>query len=95
MSGRRHAARMAALLCCALAALPALADGQRDPGLRARLSLRLSLRANGSVARVHITDADVPAAFATCLEQAVMGWRFPSPGGPLTFEAPLRFRAAP
>jgi soluble lytic murein transglycosylase-like protein len=44
MSGRRHAARMAALLCCALAALPALADGQRDPGLRAVIEAALAAK---------------------------------------------------
>jgi soluble lytic murein transglycosylase-like protein len=35
---------MAALLCCALAALPALADGQRDPGLRAVIEAALAAK---------------------------------------------------
>jgi hypothetical protein len=44
MSSRRHAARLAALLCCALAALPAQADGQRDPGLRAVIEAALAAK---------------------------------------------------
>jgi soluble lytic murein transglycosylase-like protein len=44
MSSQRHAARLAALLCSALAALPAQADGQRDPGLRAVIEAALAAK---------------------------------------------------
>lgn len=63
------------------------------PDVSVSVTLRLSLRDNGSVQHAALRGQPAPpAALSKCVERVALMWRFPSPGGPFTFEAPIRFR---
>jgi hypothetical protein len=68
---------------------------KQRPDIAGRISLRISIDAGGQVRRVtprndEAREASVPDGLVQCIRAAAERWRFPSPGGPLTFEAPIR-----
>jgi hypothetical protein len=56
----------------------------------ARVVARVTLDAEGAVHRIRI-DNEVPASVEACINQEAAQWHFPPPGGPMSFELPLRF----
>lgn len=59
----------------------------------AHLRVRVTLSASGTVVRTRIEGADAPASLTACVEEEAAGWHFPSPGGPMSFDLPVSFRA--
>jgi anti-sigma factor RsiW len=57
------------------------------------LRARVTLDARGAVRRVQIEEDGVPPSLEACVRQEAAQWAFPPPGGPMSFELPLRFRA--
>ncbi|GAB4196474.1 MAG: hypothetical protein OHK0013_03670 [Sandaracinaceae bacterium] len=58
------------------------------------LRARVTLDARGAVRRVRIEGDGAPASLETCVRQEAALWAFPPPGGPMSFELPLRFHAS-
>lgn len=58
------------------------------------LRARVTLDSQGAVRVVELDREDLPALEA-CVRQEAARWQFPSPGGPMSFELPLRFHASP
>ena len=56
-----------------------------------RVVARVSLDSAGAVRRIRLGNPDVPASVEACITQEATQWHFPSPGGPMSFELPLRF----
>jgi hypothetical protein len=46
----------------------------------------------GAVRVVEIEGESVPPSLELCVRQEAAHWTFPPPGGPMTFDLPLRFR---
>jgi len=63
-----------------------------DPELRPSLTLRVELAATGKIHHSTLAGELQNKEFRRCLDRTTRGLRFPSPGGPLTFEVPLSFR---
>ncbi len=57
------------------------------------LRLRVSLDASGRVVRTRVEGGDVPETLQACATAEAERWSFPSPGGPVSFDLPLRFRS--
>jgi len=57
------------------------------------LRLRVSLDGEGRVVRTRIEGGDVPETLQACATAEAERWSFPSPGGPVSFDLPLRFRS--
>ena len=57
----------------------------------ARVVARVALDADGEVRRVHLDNQNVPASVEACITHEAAQWHFPAPGGPMSFELPLRF----
>ncbi|MDD9942124.1 MAG: AgmX/PglI C-terminal domain-containing protein [Myxococcales bacterium] len=66
---------------------------RKHPDLHPNVFLRLRLNAHGRVRRLAVDGDGIPDQLLMCLERVARAWRFPPPGGPLSFEVPLRFRA--
>ncbi len=65
-----------------------------NPNLAGGYRLRVSVGRDGRVTRVQIRTADdLPPPLRNCLVRTASGWRFPEPGGVLTFELPLNLSA--
>lgn len=56
----------------------------------ARVVARVALDAEGAVRRIRLNE-DVPSSVEACINQEASRWQFPAPGGPMSFELPLRF----
>ncbi len=48
-------------------------------------------KSEGAVRRIRLDNRDVPASVEACITQEATLWHFPAPGGPMSFELPLRF----
>lgn len=57
------------------------------------LRLRVSLDGEGRVVRTRVEGGDVPETLQACATAEAERWSFPSPGGPVSFDLPLRFRS--
>jgi anti-sigma factor RsiW len=57
----------------------------------ARVVARVTLDAEGAVHRIRLDNENVPASVEACINQEAAQWHFPPPGGPMSFELPLRF----
>jgi hypothetical protein len=57
------------------------------------LRARVTLDGRGAVRRVQIDDDGAPPSLEACVRQEAAQWAFPPPGGPMSFELPLRFHA--
>ena len=68
---------------------------RRNPDLGGhQLRMRVRVNPRGRVANVRVTGRDaLPADLQGCLRRVGSSWRFPEPGGSLTFELPLDLRA--
>ncbi len=53
---------------------------------------RVTLDSRGAVRVVEIEGDAVPPSLDQCVRQEAATWTFPPPGGPMSFELPLRFR---
>ncbi|MBN8614943.1 MAG: AgmX/PglI C-terminal domain-containing protein [Deltaproteobacteria bacterium] len=53
---------------------------------------RVTLDSRGAVRVVEIEGESVPPSLELCVRQEAAHWTFPPPGGPMTFDLPLRFR---
>ena len=56
-----------------------------------RVVARVTLDSGGAVRRIRLDNRDVPASVEACITQEATLWHFPAPGGPMSFELPLRF----
>lgn len=56
-----------------------------------RVVARVTLDSEGAVRRIRLDNRDVPASVEACITQEATLWHFPAPGGPMSFELPLRF----
>lgn len=65
---------------------------RRFPDLQPSLSLRIDLGGTGGVRAVRVVKGEAPELLQKCVERVAGSFRFPAPGGPMTFDAPLRFR---
>jgi hypothetical protein len=57
------------------------------------LRARVTLDGRGAVRRVQLEHDGAPASLEACVRQEAATWAFPPPGGPMSFELPLRFHA--
>jgi len=65
----------------------------RRPDLEGHMTLRLSVAANGRVARATLTSGTPLAWLTSCVENQARTWRFPARGGdgPVALDVPLGF----
>ncbi|MBX7192731.1 MAG: AgmX/PglI C-terminal domain-containing protein [Sandaracinaceae bacterium] len=54
---------------------------------------RVTLDSHGAVRLVELEGESVPPSLEQCVRQEAARWSFPPPGGPMSFELPLRFQA--
>lgn len=66
---------------------------RRGSSVTGRFRLRVTLGVDGSVARARVIgmSGEGAADLSRCIVNYASRWTFPPPGGPLTFEQPLRF----
>ncbi len=57
------------------------------------LRARVSVNARGEVREVSVRGESIPPVLDACIRDEASAWRFPAPGGDVTFEVPLRFLA--
>ncbi|MEM7609441.1 MAG: AgmX/PglI C-terminal domain-containing protein [Myxococcota bacterium] len=67
---------------------------RNNPDFSGAYSLRVSVGADGSVRTVRVTtEDDLPPSLRSCLVRMASQWTFPAPGGTVSFDLPLNFRA--
>jgi len=59
------------------------------------LRARVTLDSQGVVRVVELDRDGAPESLEACVRQEAARWVFPSPGGPMSFELPLRFHSTP
>lgn len=58
------------------------------------LRARVTLDSQGRVRLVELDGGGAPESLETCVRLEAARWQFPPPGGPMSFELPLRFHAS-